>query len=399
MAERGHRSRRRRKLSRRQFLAGSAAAGVALGMPAWLTGCGDDDGHGPAATTATPVPTATPTPGPGPREQRTLHFDLSYADVVDARLRALFSPHDNTPLTPHTEETRARFRADNPLLRGIADGRLTHFVDAVDLPADAMQQLWVSGRHAPSGEDALLGLQIHVPEAVRRTLAAAQTVSGEPRIYGAKVRAYNLERIADTLTLEDLAPALDEFVTPWDAAAAVVFHTPEIMNLNLEQGATIKELIEKLPCTSSTPGCDPFLGTLAFRIARNWPARQTPGGWATLQAIIDPDTGRPLLDEHGQTIYQTDLADETVAAAQQTIRGVLASIFNDRRFEGANWHALQGRTVSSVVAASGAGLRASGFELVAEHPAGTNVHGLDFVDLAISDAASRTVQMQVRNWH
>lgn len=58
---------RRRELSRREFLASSAAAGGALGLPGLLAGCGSDD-NPPLASTATPSsavtpqPTATPTP-------------------------------------------------------------------------------------------------------------------------------------------------------------------------------------------------------------------------------------------------------------------------------------------------------------------------------------------------
>src|SRR5215470_7800617 len=257
-----HRRPGRRKISRREFLAGSAMTGVALSFPGLLTGCGSDDEPPPVRT--------------GPREQRTLHFDLSFAEIVEPRLRVLLSAHDGLPLTPHTAETRARYREQDPLLRGVADARLTHFAEAVDLPADSLQHFWMTGRHAPSGEEALLGLQIHVPEAVRRSLAAQQRVR-QRRVHGAKVRAYALEQVAEELTLEDLAPALDEFVTPWDTAAALVFHHPEIMNVNLGQGPAILDLIQTLPCTPSDQMCEPYLSTLAFRIARSWPARTTPG--------------------------------------------------------------------------------------------------------------------------
>ena len=56
-----------RELSRREFLAGTTAAGVALGLPAFLSGWGSDDDGGvpPATATPTAAPTATPTPGRG----------------------------------------------------------------------------------------------------------------------------------------------------------------------------------------------------------------------------------------------------------------------------------------------------------------------------------------------
>jgi hypothetical protein len=401
---------RRRRLSRRQFIASSALTGVALGLPGILSGCGDGDDDGPRAATPTPTapPTATPLPE-GPREDRTLQFDLSFADVEEARLCIQNSSDDGLQLEPHTAESRAHFRNEDPLLRGVEDARLTHYAVDVDLPSDALQNFWIMGRQRERNEAALLGLQLHVPEVVQRTLAAQDRAAGARRVHSAKVRAYGLQQIADELDLEDLEPALDEFVTPWDTAAALVFHHPEIMNLDPEQGTAIRKLIEKLPCPEGDDTCLPFLSTLAFRIAQHWPATESGltvvGGievpaWAKLVKLIDPMSNQPMLDSEGNPVYHTDLASETIAAAQQTVRGVLLSIFNDPRFEGNNWHALTGRTVEESTRTFSFGtVAADSFQVVAEHPAGTNAHGLDFARVNVADQAKRTVELQVRNWH
>src|SRR5262245_8335930 len=153
----------RGRLSRREFLASSALTGAALGVPGLLAGCGSDNGPPPqtATQTATPQPTATPLPE-GPREDRTLHFDLSFANVEEARLCILRSSDDGMVLTAHNRESRAHFRDEDPLLRGVEDAQLTHFATDVDLPADAMQHFWVMGRDAESDEPAFLGLQLTV---------------------------------------------------------------------------------------------------------------------------------------------------------------------------------------------------------------------------------------------
>lgn len=405
---------RRPNWSRREFLTNSAITGLALGVPGLLAGCGSDDDHPRAATpTVTPQATQTPTPLPeGPREDRTLHFDLSFAEVDDPRLCILRSSDDGLMLEPHTAESRAHFRDEDPLLRGVEDSRLTHFATEVDLPADALQSFWIMGDDHRTGDVTLLGLQLHVPEAVQRTLAAYRRASGQRRVYSAKVHAYGLQQIVDAMDIEELEPALDEFQTPWDTASALVFHHPEIMNLDLEQGPEIRKLIETLPCP---PGADPrtcvpFLGTLADRIARHWPATssgfttfngmQVPA-WAALVALIDPDTGEPMVNSMGEPTYRIDVSDATVQAAQQTIRAVLRAIFDDRRFEGYNWHDLQGRTTTaySFAAEAGGAGQAGSFKLVGDFPTGTSAHGLDFVSLRVADEVKRTVELQVRNWH
>jgi len=370
-------------MSRREFLASSAMSGIALGLPGLVTGCGSDDDSAP---------------NPQPCEQRTFHFDLSFAEVSEARLRVLASPDDRMVLTPHDAASRARHRKQNPLLRDVADARLTHFAESVDLPADALQHFWITGRHDESGADAILGLQIHVPQAVRRSLAAMQRVNGQRRIHPAKVRAYGLEQVAEELTLEDLSPMLDEFVTPWDAATALVFHHPDIMNLNVEQGAAILDMIQMLPCSATDPNCMPFLNTLAFHIANHWPATTQPGGWATLVQVIKLEDDQPAVDEEGKPVYRWDLSDDTIAAAKSTIRNITRAIFNDPRFAGNNWHDLQGQTaVRTQAAESRTVAQSAGFEVMADNPPGSTVHGVEFVEFDVTDQAARTVQVGVKN--
>src|SRR5262245_15806807 len=207
---------------------------------------------------------------------------------------------------------------------------------------------------------------------------------------------------------EDLPPTLDEFQTPWDAAAALVFHDPEIMNLDLEQGPAIRDLIQTLPCPADDPDCLPYLSTLAFRIAQHWPAtesgitivnnQQVPA-WAQLVPLLDPETRNPLLDTLGQPVYRIDLANETVAAAQQTIRAGLKPILDDSRSEGNNWHDVLGRTATTFSFGSGEPAQTAGFDVVADFPPGTSAHGLDFVSVRVADQVKRMVELQLRNWH
>jgi hypothetical protein len=160
------RERRPRHLSRRQFLAGTTLTGVALTLPPWLVGCGDDDD---SAGAATPTPTATPSPTPGarPRERLTLHFDFSFASLHDLRLQAIGSQSHQAPILKHTAASRARARQLNPALADIPNERLTHYIEDVDVPADALQHLWVTGSDTEDNA-ALAVMHIHVPAAARQ---------------------------------------------------------------------------------------------------------------------------------------------------------------------------------------------------------------------------------------
>lgn len=368
--------RRRRQLSRRQFLAGTALTGVALGLPPWLSGCGSDDRRTPITPTpgVTPSPTPTGTPVPRPRERRTLHFDFSFAELGDLRLRAVGSASDGASIVAHTAASRALARQRDPLLVEVPDARLTHYVEDVDLPSDALQSLLATGTTA-GGEDAVAAFFIHVPAAAAPP-AAPRTIN-EPGI-------------------ENLVVGVPGFVTIWDTAVALVFHAPEIMNLNVAQGSAILGMIANLPCSPGDSSCTPFICQLAIGVAEKWPAT-TSGGWATLVQVTNPE-GQPVTKQDGSPAYRYDLDPDIAQTVGSVALNIRTAIFDDTQFEGTNWHPTQGLTSVDVPAsAAGRPAGAAAFSVTAAYPPGTHAHGVKFVTAAVTDAATRTVELQVRN--
>lgn len=367
--------RAQRTLSRRRFLAETTLAGAALTLPAWLSGCGSDDDTGRPTATPSPTPTRTPTPSPRPRERRTLHFDFSLADLRDLRLIAVASQSHRAPIVAHTPASRAQARRDDPLLRPVPDERLTHYVADVDLPADALQLLMVTGVDA-GGDDAVAALYIHIPASARppanpRTLAAP---SGSG--------------------LQNLVIGIPAFVTPWDTAVSLVFHGQEIMNLDVAQGAAILNMIDTLPCGAADPNCTPFLATLAFDIASKWPATTTDG-WATLVQVTDPN-GKPVTDDQGNPAYRYDPDSDVAQSVTTVAQQIRQAIFNDPQFQGTNWHPTTGLTESDGSPSLGTA-GAAPFSVTAAQPPGTGVHGVKFVAVNVIDPVKRTVELQFRN--
>ena len=373
----------RHRLSRREFLAGTTLAGVALALPPWLVGCGDDDDR----PKATPSPTPSPTPGERPREQRTLHFDFSFSSLHELRLQAIGSQSHQAPILEHTAESRARARQSNSALADVPDERLTHYIEDVDVPADALQHLWVTGSDTEDNA-ALAVMHIHVPAAARqaaqqRALAAG---GGDRGGRGGPAPA------------SGVLNGGNDYLTPVSTAVSLVFHNPEIMNLNVDQGATILNLIQTLPCTDD-PMCTPYLGTLATQIAEKWPAT-TSGGWATLVQVTGAN-GQPIVDGQGKPVYRWDVDPGISQAASAVAAQIKKAIFDDAQFTGTNWHPTQGITVSQTSAPSGLTGGAAGaaaqFALTPAYPAGASVHGVAFDSVSVTNQASRTVQMKFRN--
>ena len=379
-------SRPRRHLSRRQFLAGTTLTGVALTLPPWLVGCGEDDDHCGRRRRLRPRRLPRRRLSARPRERRTLHFDFSFSSLHELRLQAIGSQSHQAPILEHTAESRARARQLNPALADVPDERLTHYIEDVDLPADALQHLWVTGSDTEDNA-ALAVMHIHVPAAARQAAQQRALAAGG----------------GDRVGRGGPAPASgvlnggNDYLTPVSTAVALVFHNPEIMNLNVDQGATILNLIQTLPCTDD-PMCTPYLGTLAAQIAEKWPAT-TSGGWATLVQVTDAN-GKPVVNSQGKPAYRWDVDPDISQAASAVAAQIKKAIFDDPQFLGTNWHPTQGITVSQTSATSGLTGRPAGaaqFALTAAYPAGASVHGVAFDSVSVTNQASRTVQLQFRN--
>ncbi|MDX2166116.1 MAG: hypothetical protein SF182_03610 [Deltaproteobacteria bacterium] len=403
----------RRGLSRRQFIAGTTAAGLTIGLPPWLTGCGDDGSSKPGATptpTATPVP--TPTVGPRPVEDCSLNFDLSAMPFEDLEIRVYGSEDDGVRLQPHTAESRAHFRDENPALAEVDDQFLTHYVEDVTLPSDALQLYWVTGC-LRSGEDALAGINIHVPQEALLTFAETAAARGRAGVRTAKMQHYGIGAQQQDVT--DLFPGVGSFVNVFDAATTLLFLQPDLMNLNVAQGMSILHLLQTLPCTGVETCEDAYINTLAFRIASAWPATEsgvvTVGGrevtaWAKLTPVLDVD-GNQLLDSQGDPAVNFDISDEIAATVASVARDLRKFILNSSEFEGFNWHPTRGMTTDeqaggdtnrrSRVFMSGTQAVDQAVAVVGEHAAGTTAHGVQFSRIAVVDQAKRTVEVDVRN--
>jgi len=380
---------RRRKLSRREFLKHTAAVGLVAAVPGFLSGCGDG---GDSAV----APTPTPTPAPGGRERRTLQFDLSHNGAVgDARLLALNSASYRARLKPHTAVSRRRFRATTPELNAVPDAKLTHYLEDVDLPADALQLVTILTTSA--GKPALAGAFISIPTSVLADYAG-RALDGAAPLPTALMQQYGTP--ADAEALGRLLVVTNGYVTPLTTAVALCFHHPEVMNLNTTLGAnTLIGYIQNLPatCTDPTQGCK-FIDPLAAWIAEHSPATTTPGGWATLVAQTDAN-GKPVVDQNGDQVYRYDLTDDTRDQIAPPVRETLSAVFNDPQYEGSNWNATTGLTRIERAASSAVPrlVQDDTFTLQATLPVGSTHNGIEFIKLEVTDAERRSVQLTIKN--
>lgn len=171
-----------------------------------------------------------------PMERRTLHFDLPASSQAQYTLHACLREY---PLAEHTPEKLASARQRMPFLRVIPDNHITHFAE-LDLKSDAVALLSVTKAGTNGHGPSLQRMSIHVPQAESRQ-AQQNAIAVRPQ--GATVAVHpTLARYAVTpATYAATAGSDDDYQYPAHidsyqhaqaAAAALVFHHRDLMNLS-----------------------------------------------------------------------------------------------------------------------------------------------------------------------
>jgi hypothetical protein len=348
------------ELNRRTFIKATAATTAALSCPALFSGCGNSSGDTESSSDGNTT--------------KHLHFDLSHLEQ-DEEYTLHIGTLDTYKLTSHTDESRVKHRAFDPSLYSVSDEELTHYVEDVVHP-DHVVLRWVThgAKNRGEGTHALAQVAIHIPE---NSLNAARRALQEKGLYTAE---------ADT--------ANDSYLTPLDVAKTLVFHHPELMNLDPVFAAKTMAHIESHP--------EP-LNQLAFEIQSQGEAYEYSeiyvDGWAVLEPMLDEDEHRRK-DSDGNDVYNYRLSDRTLEGLGPAVQAILRSIKNDPNLEGISWYAVDG-TSAIVDDGTGSAVQAG---LLAAPAAGQYQVGVSH-EGAVAGMTSRvrsvseeTTELASKNW-
>jgi CHRD domain len=185
----------------------------------------------------------------GTTERSTLHFDLGH--VGPDREYTLHIGMADHSLHRHTAQSRASSREQIPLLRVIPDERLTHYAD-VDLPSDAIALRWVTTpKRLASGHvvDHIVHMAISIPSAGRRYARSRYGKKAGWQIHP-KLKRLGVtprELAAALGTTEDNIPAFPDHIDliqdATDAATALLYQHPNLVNLNTDNGGSVPSTI------------------------------------------------------------------------------------------------------------------------------------------------------------
>ena len=174
----------------------------------------------------------------------TLHFDLSF--VAPGRPCVLHVGTRRVTLAAHDEATRAEARRANFALAHVPDERLTHHAADVALPADVAQLLLVTTESLVPGAslDTLLLSMIHVPRSARARHVEGLAAAAHPTLSSPHPK---LARFGASVSLaDDPAVIVDvhDFKSAEDAAASIVFHHQELVNIGGDTATAVLHVIE-----------------------------------------------------------------------------------------------------------------------------------------------------------
>ncbi|MCJ0762619.1 hypothetical protein [Variovorax terrae] len=297
---------------RRNFLRWGGGLGLGLGAMPLLKGCGGSDG--------------TVAGDPAAREQRQYFFNLGPAAASNGSSRfVLVAGSQETPLQRATPQNLQAIRQEIPTL---PDDALTHVVSA-SLTASSPQLCYVKEILDGSSADWRLHTMFyHVPQAAAS--AAKPLLSTTCKAEGDLLRqafsacpsglsTQGIQALAASASF-CVGPEYDEYKDYFDQAIALVSNHPEVGSFD---APTLSYIQTEILCRNQ------FVYDLAVSIFTQGPAATQPGGWATLEPVVDSDTGRPLLDADGTQVCALKYSQETLLKMGAAIVQVTGLIKND----------------------------------------------------------------------
>ncbi|MFS0756871.1 twin-arginine translocation signal domain-containing protein [Noviherbaspirillum sp. 1P10PC] len=300
------------RLTRRQFLTRAGVAGMALGLPPALTGCG---GSSDSARTM---------------EERTLFFNLSHlGSAPDTHV--LHIAGKRFPLTPVADAPHVLARASqtNAFLNDANVARqITHHVESMSLPADAVMLAYLTSMEDPDkGTWQMNMIHLVLPtQAHQRAYATISAGATGAFPHSAKRMRYGLPAASSARELMEESMLVDVS----DHAQTLIGMHAELASLDPDTAAHVH---------GSYIAPSPDAVRLAYRLADLGPAtvQQAAGqanqnGWATLVPMMNNRVQPPAPFKKGDgrlNLYRPDWNSQVDMDVAYALRAIKPLVAND----------------------------------------------------------------------
>ncbi|WP_260957927.1 hypothetical protein [Pseudomonas citri] len=184
---------------------------------------------------------------PGPTETRTLHFNLKHCKNPDDVL--LHANLRKYRLQRHTPQTLARASQDMPFLALLAQEHVTHYIEGLPVPSNRPALITVSTGTGDGSIRKTISMYLHVPKAGRAAARAEMIKRGKDPLASAryKLARYGVtsEHFQSLAQDGDFPDHVENYGEAMEAAVAVLFHHPSLLNLSGDNGGAIPAYIKE----------------------------------------------------------------------------------------------------------------------------------------------------------
>lgn len=271
------------EVNRRQFL--TYATGAAPALPLLLSNW--------SATAAEPAPVQKPL-----RVRRTVFFNFSHeTDAATASYYLIAGKHRYQLrwLEPN-DSALARERESNLFLQGVPDTSITHILENVALPTDAVVLCYtVKNPDMAAGTWSLSTMYTHIPQSGveyayglgrGRFQVGPLPLSAKRRLYGHRP-AESLQDVLEERALIDVT----------DHASTLIGLHPNMLSGEPNSAAHIQG--NWIQPNGATTALAVQIQALGDAQPEQAPGAPNPTGWATLVPLTDDTTGQPFRNQNG----------------------------------------------------------------------------------------------------
>jgi hypothetical protein len=268
-------------------------------------------------------------------EVHSLHFDLSR---LPAETPFMFHVGmRDYPLLAHTDDSRDEARESNRFLRLLPHDAITHRAE-VAAPSDAVALGWATRPVVVDGIETrqVVSMSLLVPREVRlRDVRRGHLLQGSrlhPKLRYRRLGGNLLH--SDLHALESAPDQIADFHDAYETAVALLFHHPELMNLNAgaHEGGPVTVIEE---CVRKALDEYDLLPEMILEHAADW---------STMMRVMDD--GKPAVDDQGKPLFTMDLHPEVKAMIANPLSRALVYAKQVEGLKGQLWSLQYGITKS-----------------------------------------------------
>jgi hypothetical protein len=241
------------------------------------------------------------------------------------------------PLQVHTKLTRQQAHKNSALLQHLPEASLTHFIEGLQLPPSRPALIEISVTKMINGQPVqrTIAMKIHVPPAGRAlALQAIRETEDEEIVLHPKLALFGDPSPGLLKAHADLAypTGVDEFVSTFDTAVALLFHHPGLINLSESENAKIPAYIIERVITRAI-GMSNTLPYVLEELGENW-ATEKPVmeelADGKMEHMRDPENPKLFL-------YSREIHPDVMIEVEKALKEALIRVQQDSLLKGQQW--------------------------------------------------------------